>query len=205
MLLYLRGVSSVRLENFRRADARALDEPPTEADWDELDVELVRDLVRMWELVVTPWLHDRFRFAPAPGKLARLRGQVRFTPEDADLAGLRAATETWCLRVLLLTERPRRLRRYKLPRLTCVYRYSSALLGMPHPVPLVADSDFVFALATSCGLTRAQTKQLDEWATHHRFSSPSHIARGLDEIRLRVATTPAPELLDVVGVPDPSR
>ena len=102
---FLADVSTDRLETFQREQRLPGGNPAPQQSWQELDEELSDEFIAAWAIA------DEAEAA----ELA-----------DYDAAALRTRVESWTLRTLMLTERPRDFGRYSLPYLTCLYRICTA-------------------------------------------------------------------------------
>jgi hypothetical protein len=101
---FLSDVSTDRLDDFRRTH-RPGDRRPR-ADWQQLDLQLSRKFLKAWR--------------------SSDDAETETRPSAYDAAALRTRVESWTLRTLLLTERPRDFGPYAVPILTCLYRLCSA-------------------------------------------------------------------------------
>ena len=102
---FLADVSTDRLETFQREQRLPGGNPAPQQSWQELDEKLSDEFIAAWAIA------DEAEAA----ELA-----------DYDAPALRARVESWTLRTLMLTERPRDFGRYSLPYLTCLYRICTA-------------------------------------------------------------------------------
>ena len=102
---FLADVSTDRLETFQREQRLSGGNPAPQQSWQELDEELSDEFIAAWAIA------DEAEAA----ELA-----------DYDAPALRTRVESWTLRTLMLTERPRDFGRYSLPYLTCLYRICTA-------------------------------------------------------------------------------
>jgi hypothetical protein len=109
VLSYLRDSSTRELNRHPPAGKAAGD--PARKDWVDRDHALATRFAALWDAAT----------AGTP------RAGSREHPPNHDIARLAADVEQWMLRALLLTERPRRLSRYRLPKLTLLYRHCVAL------------------------------------------------------------------------------
>ena len=102
---FLADVSTDRLETFQREQRLSGGNPAPQQSWQELDEKLSDEFIAAWAIA------DEAEAA----ELA-----------DYDAPALRTRVESWTLRTLMLTERPRDFGRYSLPYLTCLYRICTA-------------------------------------------------------------------------------
>ena len=102
---FLADVSTDRLETFQREQRLSGGNPAPQQSWQELDEKLSDEFIAAWAIA------DEAEAA----ELA-----------DYGAAALRTRVESWTLRTLMLTERPRDFGRYSLPYLTCLYRICTA-------------------------------------------------------------------------------
>ena len=102
---FLADVSTDRLETFQREQRLPGGNPAPQQSWQELDEKLSDEFIAAWAIA------DEAEAA----ELA-----------DYDAPALRTRVESWTLRTLMLTERPRDFGRYSLPYLTCLYRICTA-------------------------------------------------------------------------------
>lgn len=122
------------LAYLRDASTRELDRLTLDVDgWTELDRNLAARFAVLWDEATLDGVRTGDREREPAEDIARLTGEI----------------EQWTLRTLLLTERPRRLWTYRLPRLTLLYRHCVALersRAWDRSVPVVADVDLEQAL-----------------------------------------------------------
>src|SRR5262249_52479137 len=87
---------------------------------------------------------------------------------NTDIEHIGYQIEQWAVQALLFTERARRMYRYRLPVLTCLYRCCGLIrdsflkLSYVSPEKMVADVDFYRCLAL-LGFTPTDTQAIDEW------------------------------------------
>jgi len=110
LLNYLRDASTKHLDELR--DLRP-------EDWAAYDEELSARFAALWD--------EATRALPGQGVRPGRDPRTGEYAPDLDIDRLTAETEQWTLRALLLTERPRSLDEYRLPRLTLLYRHCVAL------------------------------------------------------------------------------
>ena len=102
---FLADVSTDRLETFQREQRLPGGNPAPQQSWQELDEKLSDEFIAAWAIA------DEAEAAETA---------------DYDAPALRTRVESWTLRTLMLTERPRDFGRYSLPYLTCLYRICTA-------------------------------------------------------------------------------
>ncbi len=147
---FLQEAATDGLEGQRRR-ARDLPEAQWRARWRALDDDLAARFVELWDRACPE--HELAR-ADAIG---------------ADIKALGRQIEQWGVQALLLTERARRLHRYPLPKLTCLYRACNRLarrgfLEIVDPqrrLTVVPDKDFVRCLQQLGFLNREAALWLD--------------------------------------------
>ncbi|GAA0947325.1 hypothetical protein [Actinocorallia libanotica] len=178
LLSYLRDASTMHLDGLR-------DRPAEE--WAAYDEDLSVRFAELWD--------EATRAVPGQSRRpGRDRRAGEYDP-DRDIARLTAETEQWTLRALLLTERPRSLGAYRLPRLTLLYRHCVAL-DRARPwrpaVPTVHDTELEAALLHA-GYDRAETLGIDRALTG-RLASPCAPADtgALLELVVRTLRDPLP-------------
>ncbi|MFE9207237.1 hypothetical protein [Micromonospora sp. NPDC007230] len=150
---FLRDASTDSLEDFlgsaRRPPAKPEDAPTNRQRWAELDDALAGRFADLWDRA-------------APMKVRR-QDRVR-----SDIKALARRIEHWGIHGLLLTERPRQLHEYVLPRLICLYRFCipwpdsfiEKVGRQNRPKSLVPDSEFVRAMQW-LGFQRDQALEFD--------------------------------------------
>ncbi|MET8910928.1 hypothetical protein [Micromonospora sp. NPDC004551] len=150
---FLRDASTDSLEDFlgsaRRQPAKPEDARQNRQRWAELDDALAGRFADLWD-----------RAAPMG---VRRQGRVR-----SDIKALARRIEHWGIHGLLLTERPRQLHEYVLPRLICLYRFCiqwpdsfiEKVGRQNRPKSLVPDSEFVRAMQW-LGFQRDQALEFD--------------------------------------------
>ncbi|WP_433288775.1 hypothetical protein [Micromonospora sp. CA-244673] len=150
---FLRDASTDSLEDFlgsaRRQPAKPEDARGNRQRWAELDDALAGRFADLWD-----------RAAPMG---VRRQGRVR-----SDIKALARRIEHWGIHGLLLTERPRQLHEYVLPRLICLYRFCiqwpdsfiEKVGRQNRPKSLVPDSEFVRAMQW-LGFQRDQALEFD--------------------------------------------
>ncbi|NUR27402.1 MAG: hypothetical protein HOV83_16410 [Catenulispora sp.] len=111
-LAFLRDSSTEVLEEL-------LGKPGT--PWDAIDDDLAARLARTWDRANRHTDRRRVRLPLLAATWDVVRGQTE------ELHILARRIEKWCLHALLATERARRLYRYRLPRLTLLYRCVSRI------------------------------------------------------------------------------
>ena len=156
------------------------------------DDDLARRLARHWDLAARAGLRRRWP----------LRDTREFRSEliRRDIWLLARRIEQWTIYTLLLTERPRRMHRHRLPKLTLLYRACSFLPGSflgdgSSPLMIrdfgdgrtrvVSRNDLVMTLYAA-GLTWPQAEELDEVLCRR--------AQGID----RDSAAPAAEMLRIL-------
>lgn len=114
------------------------------------------------------------------------RAVVRASREEAryDQERLHAMAEKWSLRTLLLTERPRDLYTFRLPRLTLMYRAAFILLGDPD-VEAVTVTDLRLVLVRS-GLDRRWIQGVDKWLHRAVEALDAEHGRRAQELRTTI-------------------
>jgi hypothetical protein len=147
VLTYLRACSTRELDMLTVATADL--SPDDLRRWSELDGELAESLAALWD--------EATAGRPVPVGDARLPAE--------DIQRLAKDVEEWTLRALLLTERPRRLWHYRLPKLTLLYRHCVALPQSRRwnaPAAIVADVDLERSLEHN-GHTRTEARSIDAY------------------------------------------
>ncbi|HEX6470965.1 MAG TPA: SAM-dependent methyltransferase [Streptosporangiaceae bacterium] len=151
-LSFLRDSSTKELD-LRRATyetaAAGTADDNADDNWEELDRELARRFAELWD--------------EATANPPRTGSQERRPKKD--IALLTRDVEQWMLRALLLTERPRRLARYRLPRLTLLYRHCVALERSRRwntATEVVADADLEATLEGE-GYSLVEARDLDQY------------------------------------------
>ena len=144
---FLADVSTDRLETFQREQRLPGGNPAPRQGWQQLDEELSDEFIAAWAIA------DEAEAA----ELA-----------DYDAAALRTRVESWTLRTLMLTERPRDFGRYSLPYLTCLYRICTAKELRDWRAPEeMANADSAVGLEE---LRRVLTGAQYEWFTRQEAS-----------------------------------
>lgn len=141
---FLADVSTDRLDAFQRGQGSPGGNPQTQAGWQALDEELSMEFIRAWAVADEAEAAER---------------------RDYDAAAMRTRVESWTLRTLILTERPRDFGLYSLPYLTCLYRICTAQeLRDWRPPEEMASADSAVGLEE---LRRVLTGAQYEWFTEH--------------------------------------
>jgi hypothetical protein len=132
-------------------------------DWDRLDIEFAASFANIW---------DRRRrddgLVSARTQASEEAQTRRHFTSDTDIEHIGYQIEQWAVQALLFTERARRMYRYRLPVLTCLYRCCGLIrdsflkLSYVSPENMVADVDFYRCLAL-LGFTATETQLIDEW------------------------------------------
>ena len=163
----LRDISTDTLER----TAKQPDTPPS--TWQRLDITLAQSFAAVWD------------------EIAKLKPPTRADRSGRDIKALSRQIEQWGLHALLLSERPRRMYRYPLPVLTCLFRaverVEGPFLGATYlsRTNLVAYEDFSRSLAR-CGFSGAEIRQIDDWLTRPRYPSARAAYERIRELGLRV-------------------
>jgi hypothetical protein len=132
-------------------------------DWDRLDSEFAAAFATVW---------DRRRRDDGIGYTAAQEAEEKQTRRhfhaDTDIEHIGYQIEQWAVQALLFTERARRMYRYRLPVLTCLYRCCGLIrdsflkLSYVSPENMVADVDFYRCLEL-LGFTTSEVRAIDEW------------------------------------------
>jgi len=145
----------------------------TDVRWEELDHRFAKDFAHCWDEITRS------------GSLGR-----RYTA-SADIREVRRGIEQWGLHSLLLTERARRMFRYPLPNLTCLYRCCDRIdgsflqLSYVSRANMVADVDFSRSLER-IGLNWEEIQRIDAWLKGvDRYSSAASALRRINRLGLR--------------------
>jgi len=177
----LKDCSTDSLEAFRRthpvSDAAA---------WHEKDVRLAEQFAKMWDRAT---------------QMCRLGRSNRM---GRDIAGLSHQVEQWGMHALLLTERARRMHRYRLPRLTCLHRCVAWLDGSflalnelaSSRVTMVSEEELERALRAA-GYNRDDVRRIDDWLRGQRFGSAGEALRQIDG---RLGSTPVERPRPVIRI-----
>jgi hypothetical protein len=147
LLRYLRDSSTRELDLHRSLGGRPA--AGDRAAWAELDHELAVRFASLWD--------------DATAGRPRAPSNQRAPADDIEL--LAQDVERWARRALLLTERPRRLSRYRLPALTLLYRHCAALdraRQWETVSTVVADVDLELAL-NEAGYSVAEAHAIDRY------------------------------------------
>ncbi|SCE94125.1 hypothetical protein GA0070214_103454 [Micromonospora chaiyaphumensis] len=187
---FLRDASTDSLEDFlgraRRQSATPEDARDNRQRWAELDDALAGRFADLWD-----------RAAPMG---VRRQDRVR-----SDIKALARRIEHWGIHGLLLTERPRQLHEYVLPRLICLYRFCiqwpdsfiEKVGRQNRPKSLVPDSEFVRAMQW-LGFQRDQALEFDRHL--HRWQKRQiGETRGAAESAGAVPARYARQLLDLLN------
>lgn len=185
-------------EQAKKRAGKTVDPVKRGNSWDKLDQALAKRMAELWDHIfrdrelpprrgVLGWVAKRLSALARPFRRLRRRGG-----EQASIEELTRRVETWCLATLLLTERPRMLYRYNLPRLTCLYRFCSRRTDGPYP-PLpqgsvVSEWDYLFTMQGR-GFTKRQAEEIDEWSRHDKRLTSGCEALEVLQHDLRLATT----------------
>ena len=156
LLSYLRDASTANLD-------RLAGRPPE--DWAAYDEGLSERFAGLWD--------EATRALPGDGLWPGRHPRADEYDPDRDIAQLTAETEQWTLRALLLTERPRNLGEYRLPRLTLLYRHCVSLeraRSWRPAVPTVHGTEIEAALLNA-GYDPAEARWIDR-SLAARLASP---------------------------------
>jgi hypothetical protein len=198
LLEFLGDSSTETLESVR-------DDPAAAGGWEATDADLSRRLALLWDQA------GSLTEVRAQGILARAGGPVATVVkwvrgQSDDLHALARRIERWCLHGLLVTERARRLYRYRLPLLTLVYRCLSRLDGsffQDRVVTLAADVNVVAPaelerVLQDLGMGREAAREIDHELLASRPRTAVDALARAQELLERAATATRPG-----GVPDP--
>jgi hypothetical protein len=164
----LRDISTDTLERL------AKDAGPV--DWAALDLSLATEYATAW---------DEITQLPRPQRHYRASRDIRTLSQQI---------EQWGMHALLLTERPRRMYRYPLPTLTCLFRAAErvdgSFLGVAHlsRTNMVAYEDLTRSLAR-VGFTGDEIRRIDQWLTTQRYDSAGDALQRILALRLRAGMT----------------
>jgi hypothetical protein len=152
-------------DNLDRLVAEAKDRKRT-VEWDQLDAEFAGSFATIWDRRRTIGSDD-----PNQREQVRQAGEPltrRHFDAATDIEHIGYQIEQWGVQALLFTERARRMYRYRLPVLTCLYRCCGLIsdsflkLGYVSPENMVADVDF-YRTMELLGFTATQVRAIDEW------------------------------------------
>jgi len=151
----------------------------TDPDWEAEDRCLSAEFAMMWD------------------EVTGIKGLVRRNGARRDITALSRQIERWGLQTLLLTERPRRLYRYPLPTLTCMFRCCEKLDGWKRNgsysrhVSLMAAEDFDRSL-TRLGFRGREIRRIDEWliGQGRRYPDAATALRTVLALNLKPSMTP---------------
>lgn len=138
-----------------------------DTDWAELDVRLASEFAMTWDAV------------------SRIRPSARDNRAKPDIEALASQIEQWSMHSLLLTERARRLYRYPLPTLTCLFycctHVSGTFLstGYLPSVSMVATEDLARSLSR-LGFPSRDIDKIKTWLVAQSYDS---VAKALSRIR----------------------
>jgi hypothetical protein len=150
-----------------RAGGRPISRDDATFDWNPLDLRLAREFAARWD--ETGVFVRGFRSYSAR--------------RDVDAVGRQI--EQWGLQSLLLTERARRMYRYRLPNLTCLYRCSTQIGNLfirasyLSPANMVAGIDLDRSLER-LGFTYDERRTIDTWLLAHSYP---HAEDALDAVK----------------------
>lgn len=199
------------------------------AEWDALDAALARKFSDVWDQISALPGDCRVSreggveqesvyrsglvangFSPRAISVYRLGQWLQHRPRrvaEDDLRQISLMIDKWSLRTLIVTERPREMWHYELPRLTLLYRASLQLLGDSQSEVSVAFSDLYFLFGDPLhGLTWEEVEELDTWLSRQirdlrdasergSFGGDSGIARGRAQPETRERSVSAKLLL----------
>ncbi|MGH3661314.1 MAG: hypothetical protein ACRDTQ_05590 [Micromonosporaceae bacterium] len=163
----LRDISTDSLERIAKG---AWEAPP--ADWEAIDRRLASEYASIWD------------------DITRLPRPHRDHRASRDIRTLSRQIEQWGMHALLLTERPRRMYRYPLPLLTCLFRTSEhiegSFLGADYlsRVNLVAYEDLTRSLAR-IGFSGEEVRRIDNWLTGATYANAAESLQRISELNLR--------------------
>jgi hypothetical protein len=198
----LRDISTDRLDD----KARRLGDDPH--GWADLDDKLARRFAGIWD------------------RVSAMEGTDRHDNLGKDIAAQTRRIEKWGLHSLLLTERARQMHRYRLPKLTCLYRGCTRLPGSfltgaadaddPQGRPdtfaaarqsnqptMVHFTELALSL-NQAGLTWEQADELDRWLRNRRPQSARHLLDLITSVKIvpRMAPRTTERTLKKVIRPD---
>lgn len=156
----MKDISTARLESIG------------DVDWERLDRRLTEEYAAIWDAVTDMGMADR---SDAAGR---------------DIKALSGQVEQWGMRSLLLTERARRMYRYPLPNLTCLFRCCAQIEGsfLRHGyltgTNMVATEDLDRSL-TRLGFKGSEIRQIDDWLTTPVYPSAAEALRRVCRLHLR--------------------
>ncbi|HEX6075414.1 MAG TPA: hypothetical protein VFZ32_09145 [Micromonosporaceae bacterium] len=136
-------------------------------------------------------------FAMVFDDVSGIRGLARRNGPRRDIRALSRQIEQWGMHALLLTERPRRMYRYPLPVLACLFRCCHRLDGwqrrstyQTRPVSMMATEDFARSL-TRLGFSSAEITEIDEWLAGpgRTYPSAADALRTVSTLGLKPAMT----------------
>jgi hypothetical protein len=146
-------------------------------DWAQLDSYLAREFASVWDEVTR--MPVRHRSNRATHDIRALSGQI----------------EQWGMHSLLLTERARRMYRYELPVLTCLFRCCDRINGSFLQLEylartsMMATEDFNRSL-TRIGFKGREIRDIDKWLTSPTYDSAAEALRRIRNLNLQPRMTP---------------
>jgi hypothetical protein len=163
---FLKDTSTDHLDAVRRRGA-------ADAHWKHLDDKLARQFARLWD------------------DASQMRGTDRSNWLHLDIKAQTRRIEQWGLHSLLLTERARRMYRYRLPKLVSLYRCCTRLPGSflsiadrPHEVTMIADNDFARSLRRVGVTWQDSLTVVDAWLRYRQPKTAEQVLSLLNELKL---------------------
>lgn len=156
----MKDISTARLESIG------------DIDWEQLDRRLAEEYAAIWDAVTEMGMADR---SDAAGR---------------DIKALSGQVEQWGMRSLLLTERARRMYRYQLPNLTCLFRCCAQIEGsfLRHGyltgTNMVATEDLDRSLSR-LGFKGPELRLIDNWLTAPVYPSAAEALRRIGGLHLK--------------------
>jgi hypothetical protein len=158
----MKDISTARLESIG------------DLDWEQLDRRLAEEYAAIWDAVTDMNVVDR---SDAAGR---------------DINALSGQVEQWGMRSLLLTERARRMYRYPLPNLTCLFRCCARIegsflqYGYLTSTNMMATEDLDRSLAR-LGFKGSDLRQIDDWLTTPVYPDAAEALRRIRGLHLKPA------------------
>ncbi|HEX6074610.1 MAG TPA: hypothetical protein VFZ32_05010 [Micromonosporaceae bacterium] len=173
----MKDISTDRLER----------ESKQNGNWEQLDGQLAEEYAVMWDAVTRMAISDR---SDAAGH---------------DIKALSGRVEQWGMHSLLLTERARRMYRYPLPVLTCLFRCCERIqgsfleIGYLTRTSMIATVDLDRSLAR-LGFRGTELRLVDHWLTAQHYPSAAGALRRIQSLGLKPMMSHAERqaVLDVV-------
>jgi len=168
--------STHNLDRLAKLDHQARPWARLERSWPNLDIHFARAFAACWDGAGAGRATDRHYRA------------------GADISQIGQQIETWMLQSLLLTERPRRMYRYQLPNLACLYRCCAQIAdsflheSYVSDASMIAEIDFQRSMER-LGFSREEALRIDDWLRYHdhgplRYNSAAEALERIDRLGL---------------------